>query len=222
MNNKKPTSHTLQSHNDHVYHINNIEAMSKSTSEEWMSVGKIKEASGLGGSFYVLLFVDSGDWVEKFQEIRLVHDERASVKGDGSQRNMSDDQKIILEVNQRRPHKKGLVLKCEGVSDRNQSEALLGKVVQVRSDFFVSDPGEPLFLREVLGFQVFDKSNEIGVVSGITSNGPQDLLVVTHVVSPDSQVKKEYLIPFVEAFLVQVDFDKKKIEMNLPEGLLEL
>jgi ribosomal 30S subunit maturation factor RimM len=34
--------------------------------------------------------------------------------------------------------------------------------------------------------------------------------------------RKECLIPYAEAFLVSLDLDGKRIEMQLPEGMVEL
>ena len=53
----------------------------------------------------------------------------------------------------------------------------------------------------------------VGTVLSLSSNGPQDLLVVG---------EREFLIPFVEAFILEIDFPNRKIFMDLPEGLLDV
>ncbi|MEQ1723852.1 MAG: hypothetical protein ABL930_11800, partial [Pseudobdellovibrio sp.] len=58
-------------------------------------------------------------------------------------------------------------------------------------------------------------SGEIGTIRGFSSNGPQDLLLV-------SSGSKEFEIPFVKQFVLHVDFKNKVIKTHLPEGLLEI
>jgi 16S rRNA processing protein RimM len=66
-----------------------------------------------------------------------------------------------------------------------------------------------------LNFQVYNFQNLIGAIVGFSSNGPQDLIVVNY-------NGKDIEIPFVEAFICDLDFDHKKLMMELPEGLLDL
>jgi len=66
----------------------------------------------------------------------------------------------------------------------------------------------------VKGFKVYDKGTLVGKIIGFSSNNAQDLLIV-------ETSNKEVEIPFVQAFVVKMDSKNKKIEMDLPEGLVE-
>ena len=110
---------------------------------------------------------------------------------------------------------KGLILTSPQIKDRTAAEKLINQFVYVNAEVFASQPGERIFLREILGFEVFDKGLCIGPITSFSSNGPQDLLIVQ-----TQSLKVE--IPFVDAFVQEIKFSEKQIHMRLPEGLLEL
>ena len=123
------------------------------------------------------------------------------------------------EVIKAAEHKDGLKVQLKGVTDRNQSEALIGKQIYLPADFFFTQDKEKegMFLSEIEKFKVIDKTaGEVGIITGFSSNTAQDLLVVT---SANGNV---FEIPFVDAFVVEIDHENKTIQMDLPEGLLDL
>jgi 16S rRNA processing protein RimM len=122
-----------------------------------------------------------------------------------------------FEVESARPHKDGLLVRLKGLSTRTEAEALRKAAVYVADEVLRSPPGEPIFLRQILGFELVDPAGAgLGEISGFSSNGPQDLLEVSRPGRPVA------LVPFVDAFLIDIDFDKKQVRMDLPPGLLNL
>ncbi|MCU1299631.1 MAG: rRNA processing protein RimM [Acidobacteriaceae bacterium] len=62
----------------------------------------------------------------------------------------------------------------------------------------------------------FDGDREVGIVRDVQFGaGEAPLLLVT-------AERKEHEIPYAEAFLKNVDLERKQIHMQLPEGLLEV
>jgi 16S rRNA processing protein RimM len=71
------------------------------------------------------------------------------------------------------------------------------------------------YVSDLVGCAVYDGDREIGNVADLRFGaGEAPLLVV--------QGDKEYEIPFAEVFLKNLDVSRKRIEMQLPEGMLEL
>jgi 16S rRNA processing protein RimM len=63
---------------------------------------------------------------------------------------------------------------------------------------------------------VTDSGREIGTVAKVEFGaGEAPLLIV-------QQGKQEHMIPLAEAFTRRVDLEQKKIELQLPEGMLEI
>lgn len=169
---------------------------------EFVRVGKVKDAHGIKGELFLLLFSGEAAWLEQLKIVRLLESE-----GDGAHVRE-------LTVRSARLHKNGLIVKTEELKDRDAAEALKGWLFEVPSSFFVSAKGEALYLREIQGFTVVcaDKG-EIGTVEGFGFNGAQDLLLV-------KTAWGEFEVPFVEAFVDEIDHGARRIRMNLPPGLL--
>ena len=127
------------------------------------------------------------------------------------------------ERNQRRelvvqdcwPHKGLVVLKFHGVENISQAETLIGCEVQLPRQERLPLPAGEVYVSDLVGCAVFDRGAEVGRIADVQfGSGDAPLLVV-------KAGKKEHLLPFAEAYLVKVDVERKRVEMNLPEGMLE-
>ena len=166
----------------------------------YLNVGWVKDAQGLRGELFVRLQAETADWLDKLTVVRLVSS-TSVVKS--------------FPLESARPHKNGLIVKVTGLSDRTSAEALKGYSFEIPESILISEPGEGLYLNEILGFEVLDVSlGFLGTIKGFASNGPQDLLLVDY-------KNREVMIPFVQAFVQKMDFKGRKIHVDLPEGLLE-
>ena len=76
------------------------------------------------------------------------------------------------------------------------------------------DKGE-YFMYELVELEVYEDDRYIGMVTKIENYGAQDLLFVE---SPEG---KEYMIPYVDEFILDVDLKNKKINIKSIEGLLD-
>lgn len=164
------------------------------------SVGRVSDAHGLKGELYIRLFAKKADWLENFTSAYLISPDAQEVRE--------------IEVLHAQPHRDGLIVRVKDLEDRTPAEALKGYALEIPSEMLVSQPGEDIYLDEIIGFKVIDSTTEIETnVAGVASNGPQDLLVV-------SVNGEERMIPFVKDFIEKVDFEARTIRMNLPLGLL--
>lgn len=174
-------------------------------------IGKIKEAHGLRGEVYVLVFSGDVSWLPKLTSFGL------GVLPARGEEPPADAVKSTLTCEKAKPFKKGLILKPKEFKDRNAAEAAQGQGFYVPAEFLQGDGEEDGNLAEILGFTVKDTANaSLGEIVGFSSNGPQDLLVLK------TAAGKEAEVPFVEAFLKKIDFKRKTVVMDLPEGLLDL
>lgn len=72
------------------------------------------------------------------------------------------------------------------------------------------------YLHQVLDYQVIDvEKGNLGKITNIYEGDLQDLFGMTY-------QNVEVLIPVVDAFIVHISHENKTIEMNLPNGLIEL
>jgi len=127
-----------------------------------------------------------------------------------------DGKRRELKIEDAWPHKDWLVLKFAGVDSISDAEPLLGSDLQVPlSERAKLEPGAA-FVSDLVGCELFDRELKVGVVSDVRFGaGEAPLLVV-------GEGRRELEIPYAQEFLVRVDLEHKRIEMNLPEGLLEV
>ena len=125
-------------------------------------------------------------------------------------------QRRELKIEELWPHKGHLVLKFEGVNSISEAETLLGCELQVpageRSQL---EPGWA-YVSDLVGCAVFNGDREVGLVADVQFGAGEAPLLIVKAGS------NEYEIPYAEAYLKSTDYERKKIYMNLPEGMLEL
>jgi 16S rRNA processing protein RimM len=122
----------------------------------------------------------------------------------------------IIKITSVRDHGEGIVATVQGVTDRNQAEALRGARIFIsRSAFPSADPNEYYWV-DLIGLNVVNRQGEaLGHVEGLIDTGPHSVLRIippglTAPVKPD----QEKLVPFVAAFVDDVDLDQKLITVD--------
>lgn len=103
----------------------------------------------------------------------------------------------------------------EGVEDRSRAESLVRAILWVEHDpEIVSAEKDAWFDHQLVGLTVRRDGAEVGRVSRVDHLPAQDLLVI----ATDSG---EVLLPFVAAFVPEVDIDAGYIVITPPGGLFE-
>ncbi len=174
-------------------------------------VGKVKEAHGLRGELYVMIFSGDLSWLPRLKEFGL-----GACPAPG-QEPAEDAVQATMTCQKVKPFKKGIILKANELGDRTAAEKVEKLGFYVPEEFFVSEEGEGIYLDEIEGFTVKDAEEKtLGKITDFSSNGVQDLLVVT------TSSGKSFEVPFVDDFLLKIDFKSQIVKMDLPEGLIDL
>lgn len=125
------------------------------------------------------------------------------------------DQRRELQIEDFWPHKDYMVLKFAGVDSISDAETLLKCEIQVPKDERTK-LDEGWYVSDLVGCTVTDHGREIGEVAEVEFGaGEAPLLIVR-------QGTTEHMIPLSEPYTKQVDTAGKKIELLLPEGMLEI
>lgn len=107
-------------------------------------------------------------------------------------------------------------IKFRDVNTLEQSTLLIQKEMYLPLSTLPALSGNKFYFHEVIGFTVTDKkSGEIGIVKQVLEYPNQAVLQVIH-------NDKEVLIPANKGVIKLVDRSKKRIEIEAPEGLLEV
>ena len=168
---------------------------------EFISLARVLKTQGRRGEVAVELHSDVPD--------RLQRGLRLLVLGEG-------DGRRELKVEDAWPHKDLLVLKFRGIDSISDAEQLVGCELQVpRAERAELQQGWS-YVSDLVGCLLLDAGKRVGEIRDVRFGaGEAPLLVV-------GSGKGELEIPFAQEFLVRVDLEGKHIEMNLPEGLLEV
>ena len=212
----------------------------------WMLIGRIVGAHGLGG--HVKVYAES-DFPERFV-----------VAGDRWLKKPSDPQPSLIKLVSGRylEGKNQYVVKLAGVDDRDQAEDLRqAELLVPESDRLSLEPGE-FHVSDLIGLTVINKADQttVGTVTNVFTTG-HDLLEVTVKAAPEDETRsapaietavphastrakavqklkrqakrnakekppKTLLIPFVEEIVPTVDIATGRIEITPPPGLTDL
>ncbi len=125
---------------------------------------------------------------------------------------LRDGTRRDLRVRSIRIHQGRPLAAFVGFEDANAAESLVGALILVDRADVTLRPGEYLD-SDLIGCGVFDGSGvEIGNVAGVEHYPAQDMLVVG---------PARTLVPLVGAFVTSIDIAAKRINVDLPRGLLD-
>ena len=167
---------------------------------EKIKIAKIVNAVGLKGEVKVYNYSDDRERFEKLEEI-IVSGKTESVRK-------------ILGV---RYQGNMVILKLEGVSDRNAAEALKEYDVYITEDDLKELPEDTFYVRDLIGMKVIDDGEygEIGVLRDVIQNTSQDIYAVR------TETGKDVLIPAVKDFIREVDMENRVIRTTLIPGFID-
>ncbi|MGB6828746.1 MAG: ribosome maturation factor RimM, partial [Terracidiphilus sp.] len=136
--------------------------------------------------------------------------------------NLSLPSKLPLEVHLTNHwfHKRGIVLHFEGVNSISAAESLKGLYIAIpRAERAPLAEGEA-YIDDLVGCLLVDVAQPeprvVGPIEDVDRTaGPVALLVVR---GPHGEI----LVPFAKDYLCRIDLESRRVEMALPEGLLDL
>lgn len=124
----------------------------------------------------------------------------------------------VYVVDSAREHTGRLLVRLADVADRNSADALRGTVFLVDTeDLPPIDVPDEFYDHQLEGLRVVTTDGRlVGNVNEVLHTAAGELLSVV------SEAGAEILVPFVSAIVTEVSLDNQTIEIDPPEGLLEL
>jgi 16S rRNA processing protein RimM len=162
-------------------------------SDDRVEIGAVARAHGIRGEVRIVLHNPESDALERAERVFVGAREVAVVSA--------------------RPVNGACLVLLEGVSDRDQADALRGQPVAVARDDLALDDDEVLLV-DLVGCRVeLADGSDWGVVAAVET-GPQDRLVI-------HQGEVERQLPVADAFVVEIDVEGRRVVVDPPEGLPE-
>ena len=163
---------------------------------EKILMGKVVNVVGLKGEVKIYSYTDRNERFEELDQIWL-------------------DNKAYAIENVRYQNKV-VILKLEGINDRNRAEEQRNKKVYIEEADLAELPEDTYYVRDLIGISVVTENGELGKITDVIQNSAQDLYEVK-----TAEGKKIY-IPVVKEFVNEVDMENRIVKVTLPEGLLDL
>ena len=169
-----------------------------------LTVGRVVKAHGVTGELVVDVRTDD-------PELRFAPGAVLRAKG-------SDRREHNYAIETVRPHGNRLLVRLSGVADRHAADALRGSRFVIDStdlppiyeaDTFYDHQLEGLRVRSTAG-------REIGVIAEVLHTAGGELLAVNR------DEGGELLVPFVSAIVTSVSLEDRVVDIDPPEGLLDL
>ncbi|MCB4798534.1 ribosome maturation factor RimM [Neotamlana laminarinivorans] len=114
-------------------------------------------------------------------------------------------------------HKSELLrLKFEDVESEADADSILKCDLYLPLDLLPKLDDDKFYFHEIIGFTVIDSNfGDVGIIKSINDTTAQALFEI-------DRDGKEILIPMNDEFIVKVDKKQKTIEVNTPDGLIDL
>ena len=186
-----------------------------------IEVGRIADAWGIKGWFKV--FPHSASPEALFSSNRwdlLPSDRNAGGNKSPSQKaaaviSASVTQPVLLKIQEAKEHADTVVACSLEVADRNQAEALKGARIFVPRSSFPTAGTDEYYWVDLLGLNVVNREGvALGQVKDLMSTGPQTVLVLAQASDEEGKPAAERMIPFVAAFVDNVDLPGRLITVD--------
>jgi 16S rRNA processing protein RimM len=167
---------------------------------EYLTIARLRRPQGRRGELLAELFTDFPERFRDLKEVWLLDRE-------GTRR------EAVIEGFWF--HQGGVVLKFAGVDDIEAAKKLAGGEVQVSLAERMPLEGEARYWSDLEGCRVVEGGREMGTVRHLDPTVGTPVLVVD---TPQG----ELLVPFASEICRRIDTAARLIEVELPEGLLDL
>jgi 16S rRNA processing protein RimM len=190
------------------------------TTPAWIVLAHLLRPQGRKGEVLAELFTD---FPERFEEQTRVFLAASGFAGEESEARAAEVVAFWLPVGKNEGR---IVLQFAGIDTISDAEVVAGLEVIVPREERRPLEDDSIYISELIGCTVYDGATAVGVVEDVqfatTADGARRLTDAAPLLEITSLAGDEILIPFVKAFLVAVDTVGKRIEMKLPDGLIEV
>jgi 16S rRNA processing protein RimM len=186
-----------------------------STPQQWVWLARIRRPQGRKGEVFADILTD---FPEKFAERRRLW----LIADPDSSRTKTSSAAREVELIHHWLHKGGIVLHFAQSNSISEAETLAGLIVAIPLAERAPLEEDEVYIGDLIGCTLVDVANsthaEVGRIEDVDRTaGPVALLVVL----PEGS-KEEILVPFAKSYIRHINVASRRVEMALPEGLVEL
>lgn len=168
---------------------------------KYLEIGKIVNTQGIHGD---LRIIPTTDDPKRFELLEFIIVENTN----GS--NQYEIEKVWY-------HKQFVILKLKGISSINEGEKLKDSIIKIPKELALPLDNDEYYIGDLYDLEVYTNKDEyLGNIIDIIFTGSNDVYIVK-----DKKTNKELLIPAIKQCILSIDLDKKRMVVDLMEGLRE-
>lgn len=166
---------------------------------DYIKVGWIANTHGIKGELKIHPLTDD---INRFDDLKKVY---------------IGNNKVAAEIERVKYIKGWVILKFKEFNNINEVLQYKGDYIYIDERDRVELPEDHFFIFDIIDCSVYTtKGEKVGLVVDVLQYASNDVYVVK-----DHNNEKEYLIPAVKEFVVEVDVEDKKIIIDPIEGMIE-
>lgn len=166
--------------------------------EQFLQVGVISSTHGIRGEVKIFPTTDDTARFKKLKKVLLD----------------TGREQLELEVQSVKFFKQFVILKFKGLDNINDIEKYKGKSLLVPREEAVPLGSDEYYIADLIGMEVFTEDGRFGVIKDVMETGANEVYII------DSDMHGEVLIPAIRQCILDVDVEKKKMQIRLLDGLL--
>ncbi len=161
-------------------------------------IGKIEGIHGIRGEVKVRML---SDFPERLASVTSLY-----VVKNGSKRRLS--------ISHHRPHKQGVLITFTDIHNANDAKLLEGSMLCIRENEMLSPPADTYYIHQLIGFEVFDESNNrLGELKEVWQLPANDVFVVR-------DASAEILFPAIKDAVKCISCEQKRIVVTRELGVI--
>ena len=177
--------------------------------EKWVWLARIRRPQGRRGEVFAEILTDFPERFSERKQLWLLRDDEAGQPA------------RAVHLKEHWLHKGGVVLHFDSVESISDAEKLTHLIVAIPHEQRAQLGEDEVYISDLVGCVVVDIAKPdapvvVGEIQDVERDaGPVPILIVRG-------AKGEVLIPYAKDYLRRIDLEAKRVEMSLPEGLVDL
>ncbi|MCL2362163.1 MAG: ribosome maturation factor RimM [Defluviitaleaceae bacterium] len=168
---------------------------------DWFKIGVITKPQGINGEMRVLPTTDDPERFGLLDEVYV---------------RSSCGMETVYKIKSTRSQKGFVVIKFEGINDRNGAEKLVRSVILIPPDKALPLDEDEYFIRDLIGLKVqTEDGTTVGTIKDVFPTGANDVYII-------DAGEKSFMIPAIKDVVLDVSMEAGIMTVRLMEGLEEL
>ena len=188
--------------------------------DAWVWLAQIRRPQGRKGEVFAEILTDFPEKFAERKRLWLLPAHAPAKAGAATGARTAAQTPRQVELQNHWLHKGGVVLHFAQVDSISAAELLAGMIVAIPRAERAELGEDAIYVGDLIGCTLVDvggaEAIAVGTIEDVDRSGRAAPLLVVR------GAKGEVLVPFAKSFLRKIDLEAKRVEMALPEGLVDL